>query len=150
MMELILLERIERLGNVGDIVTVRAGYGRNYLLPQERAIVANSANRKLFERRRELLEAKQRSALESAEAQAKALAELELTIARSTSDGTHLYGSISTADLAALLTKHGEEVSRRDILINEQIRTVGTHSFRVRLHPDVVATLSLQIEAENG
>jgi len=149
-MELILLERIERLGNVGDVVTVRAGYGRNYLLPQEKAIVASNANRKLFERRRALLEAKQHTALEQAQAQAQALAELELSISRSTSDGTHLYGSISTADLAALITAKGQEVSRRDILIDAHIRTVGNHSFRVRLHPDVVATLSLNIEAENG
>ncbi|MDX8414075.1 MAG: 50S ribosomal protein L9 [Mariprofundales bacterium] len=149
-MELILLERIERLGNVGDIVTVRAGYGRNYLLPQEKAIVANNANRKVFERRRALLEAKQHNALEKAQAQAKALAELELTISRSTSDGSHLYGSISTADLAALISEKGEEVSRRDILMGEHIRTIGTHDFRVRLHPDVVATLALTIEAENG
>jgi len=149
-MELILLERIERLGNVGDVVNVRAGYGRNYLLPQEKAIVANNANRKLFERRRDLLEANQRTALEQAQAQAKLLAELDLTVSRSTSDGSHLYGSISTADLAALLVAQGQEVSRRDILIGEHIRTVGTHSFRVRLHPDVVATLSLHIEAENG
>ena len=149
-MELILLERIERLGNVGDIVTVRAGYGRNYLLPQEKAIVANAANRKLFERRRALLEAKQRTALEQAQAQAETLAKMELSITRSTSDGSHLYGSISTNDLAALITEQGQEVSRRDILIDEHIRTVGTHSFRVRLHPDVVATISLQIEAENG
>jgi len=149
-MELILLERIERLGNVGDVVTVRAGYGRNYLLPQEKAIVANSANRKLFERRRALLEAKQRTALEQAQAQAEALAKLELTLSRSTSDGNHLYGSISTADLAALISEQGEEISRRDILIDEHIRTVGSHTFRVRLHPDVMATLSLQVEAENG
>jgi len=149
-MELILLERIERLGNVGDVVTVRAGYGRNYLLPQEKAIAANSANRKVFERRRALLEAKQHNALEKAQAQAKALAELELTISRSTSDGSHLYGSISTADLAALITEKGEAVSRRDILMDEHIRTIGTHDFRVRLHPDVVATLALTIEAENG
>ncbi len=149
-MELILLERIERLGNVGDIVHVRPGYGRNYLLPQEKAIVANSANRKLFERRRALLEAKQRSALEAAQAKAEELAKLELSIARSTSDGTHLYGSVSTADLAALINEQGHEVSRRDILIDEHIRTVGTHSFRVRLHPDVVATLTLHIETENG
>jgi len=149
-MELILLERIERLGNVGDAVTVRAGYGRNYLLPQEKAIVSNNANRKLFERRRALLEAKQHNALEKAQAQAKTLTGLELTIARSTSDGSHLYGSISTADLAALLTEKGEAVSRRDILMNTHIRTIGSHDFRVRLHPDVVATLSLIIEAENS
>ncbi len=149
-MELILLERIERLGNVGDVVQVKPGYGRNYLLPKQKAIVANSANRKLFERRRALLEAKQRTALEAAQAQAEKLAALELSIFRSTSDGTHLYGSISTADIAALIAEQGEEVSRRDILIDEHIRTVGRHEFRVRLHPDVVATMSLQVEAENG
>jgi len=150
-MELILLERIERLGNVGDVVQVKAGYGRNYLLPQNKAIIANSANRKLFERRRAQLEARQRTALEAAQARAEKLGALALSLSRATSDGTHLYGSVSTADIAALIAEaSGEEISRRAILIDDHIRTVGEHHFRVRLHPDVVAEMTLTIEAENG
>ncbi|RMH52170.1 MAG: 50S ribosomal protein L9 [Zetaproteobacteria bacterium] len=149
-MELILLERIERLGNVGDVVRVKDGYGRNYLLPKKKAIVANSANRKLFERRRALLEEKQRSVLEAAQARAERLGALALTTTRATSDGTHLYGSVTTSDIAALIAEAGEEIHRRDILIDEPIRTLGTHRFRVRLHPDVVAEMHLTVEPENG
>lgn len=144
-MELILLERIERLGNVGDIVRVRPGYGRNYLLPQGKALIANAANRKLFERRRELLEARQRSELEQAQSRAEAMGALELIVERSTSDGTHLYGSVTTSELAALLREQGHEVNRRAILLDAPIRSIGEHTFRVRLHPDVVAELRLQV-----
>ncbi|MDQ6951580.1 MAG: 50S ribosomal protein L9 [Mariprofundales bacterium] len=149
-MELILLERIERLGNVGDVVNVKAGYGRNFLLPQGKAITANVANRKVFERQRVQLEAKHQSVLEQAKAQAVALAALTLTSTRATSDGEHLYGAISTNDLASLIAEQGSEVSRRTILIDAPIRSIGVHHFRVRLHPDVVADLELTIEAANS
>jgi len=149
-MELILLERIERLGNVGDVVNVKAGYGRNYLLPQGKAIAANAANRKVFERQRSQLEAKHDTLLAQARTKSDLLAVLELSAIRATSDGEHLYGAISASDLAGLIAEQGQEVSRRTILIDEPIRTIGAHSFRVRLHPDVIATLKLTIEAANS
>jgi len=148
-MELILMERIERLGNVGDEVSVRAGFGRNYLLPQGKAVEANDANRKLFERRRHILESQQKDELGRAEAQSKAMAKLELTVKRAASDAEHLYGSVSTHDLAELLSEAGLAVERRQILLDDQIKTVGEHAFRVRLHPDVTADLSVTVEAEN-
>ncbi|MDX8409729.1 MAG: 50S ribosomal protein L9 [Mariprofundales bacterium] len=149
-MELILLERIERLGNVGDVVAVKAGYGRNFLLPQGKAIAANAANRKKFERQRAQLEAKQHNALEQAQAQAEKLGAIALTITRATSDGSHLYGAISTTDLASLLSEQGQDVSRRNILVDQAIRTVGEHTFRIRLHPDVVAEMRLTIAATDS
>lgn len=147
-MQLILLERVERLGNVGDVVRVRPGYGRNYLIPQGKAILATEANRKIFERRRALLEAEQQALLQQAQAQADKLAGLELVISRPTSDGQHLYGSVSTADIAALLHEQGHEIPRRAILLDEQIKTVGEFPFRVRLHPDVVAELTIKVASE--
>jgi len=150
MMQLILLERVEGLGNVGDEVNVRAGYGRNFLLPQGKAIAANEGNRKLFERRRKVLEAKQQDVLEAAKAKATQLSGLSLSITRATSDGEHLYGSVTTTDLAELLTEAGQDVERRNILLDEQIKVVGEHGFRVRLHPDVVAELTVKVEAENA
>jgi len=149
-MQLILLERIERLGNVGDEVNVRNGFGRNFLIPGGKALPATDANRQLFERRRHILEEKQSTALEQAQAMAKTLAELELTITRATSDGEHLYGSISTADLAALLSDAGHPFERRQIIVDEAIKTVGEYSFRVRLHPDVFASLNVSIEPEHA
>jgi len=148
-MQLILLERVDGLGNVGDEVNVKAGYGRNFLLPQEKAIVANDGNRKVFERRRTVLEAKHQDELSKAQATATKLADIELSVIRATSDGKSLYGSVTSNDLAGLLADAGYEVARRFILLDEQIKTVGEHAFRVRLHPDVTASLSIKVEAES-
>ncbi|MDQ7003837.1 MAG: 50S ribosomal protein L9 [Ghiorsea sp.] len=147
-MELILLERVEGLGNVGDEVKVRAGYGRNFLLPQQKAVPANAGNRKVFERRRSVLEEQQRNVLETAQVAAEKMSALDLTVTRATSDGTHLYGSIGANELAELVNLEGFDVARRDILQDEPIKAVGDQTFRVRLHPDVVATIKIVVEAE--
>ncbi len=149
-MQLILLERVEGLGNVGGEVTVRAGYGRNFLIPQGKAIIATDGNRNLFERRRAVLEAKQMSTLEAAQADAAKLNDVELSIVRSTSDGEHLYGSVTTNELAELLTEAGHATARRNILLDEQIKTVGEHPFRVRLHPDVTAEMTIKVESQSA
>lgn len=147
-MELILLERVEGLGNVGDEVKVRDGYGRNFLLPQQKAVSANASNRKVFERRRSVLEEQQRSVLETAQAESEKLSSLNLTVIRATSDGTHLYGSIGSNELAELINAEGYDVARRNILQDSPIKEVGEQEFRVRLHPDVVATIKIVVEAE--
>lgn len=147
-MQLILLERVAGLGNVGDEVSVRPGYGRNYLIPQGKATEATPGNRKIFERRRAQLEKKQAEELAKAKAEAEKLAGLSLEIVRATSDGQHLYGSVSTHDLAELLNEHGHQVERSNILLDAQIKEVGEHGFRVRLHPDVTAELTVKVESE--
>jgi len=147
-MQLILLERVAGLGNVGDEVSVRPGYGRNFLIPQGKATEANAGNRKTFERRRAQLEAKQQEVLAKAKAEAEKLADLNLEIIRATSDGQHLYGSVSTHDLAELLNGHGHTLERSNILLDAQIKEVGEHHFRVRLHPDVTADLTIKVESE--
>jgi len=147
-MQLILLERVEGLGNVGDEVNVRPGYGRNFLLPNGKATLATDGNRRTFERRRAQLEKKQEEVLATAKAEAAKLAVLTLEVIRATSDGKHLYGSVSTHELADLLNANGQHVERRNILLDEQIKTVGEHNFRVRLHPDVTAELTIKVESE--
>ncbi len=147
-MQLILLERVEGLGNVGDEVNVRPGYGRNFLLPQGKATVADAGNRKVFERRRALLESKQAEVLAAAKAEASKLEGLTLEVVLATSDGKHLYGSVGAAELAALLKENDFAVERRNILQDEHIKEVGNHTFRVRLHPDVTATLSITVTSE--
>jgi len=147
-MELILLERVEGLGNVGDEVKVRDGYGRNFLLPQNKAVPADNSNRKVFERRRAVLEEQQRTVLEAAQAEAEKMSSLNLTVVRATSDGKHLYGSIGANELAALIKEEGYDVERRDILQDAPIKEVGEQEFRVRLHPDVMATIKIVVEAE--
>lgn len=147
-MQLILLERVEGLGNVGDEVTVRPGYGRNYLIPNGKASLATAGNRSVFERRRAQLEKRQEEVLAAAKAEAEKMSDLALEIVRATSDGTHLYGSVSTVDLAQLLSANGYSVERRNILLDDQIKRVGDHEFRVRLHPDVTASLSIKVTSE--
>ena len=147
-MQLILLERVEGLGNVGDEVTVRPGYGRNYLIPNGKASLATAGNRSIFERRRAQLEKKQEEVLAAAKAEAAKMAGLTLEIVRATSDGKHLYGSVSTHDLAELMTENGYAVERRNILLDDQIKVVGEHQFRVRLHPDVTADLTITVSSE--
>ncbi|MDX8389212.1 MAG: 50S ribosomal protein L9 [Mariprofundaceae bacterium] len=148
-MDVILLERVERLGNVGDEVTVRPGYGRNFLLPHGKAIISDAANRTVFERRRSTLEANQHNEFEKATAEAEKMSTLDYSVVRSTSDGEHLYGSVSTGDLATLMTEAGFSVQRRQILLDDQIRQVGEHAFRVRLHPDVTADLKVKVADES-
>ncbi|ATX79291.1 LSU ribosomal protein L9P [Mariprofundus aestuarium] len=147
-MQLILLERVEGLGNVGDEVNVRPGYGRNYLIPNGKASLATAGNRSVFERRRAQLEKKQDEVLATAKTDAEKLSVLTLEIVRATSDGKHLYGSVSTHDLAELLTESGSPVERRNILLDDQIKVVGDHQFRVRLHPDVTAELTIKVTSE--
>jgi len=147
-MQLILLERVEGLGNVGDEVNVRPGYGRNFLLPQGKAAVADAGNRKVFERRRDLLESKQADVLAQAKTEAAKLEGLQMEVVLATSDGNHLYGSVGAAELSALLKDNGFSVERRNILQDEHIKEVGEHAFRVRLHPDVTADLSIMVTSE--
>jgi large subunit ribosomal protein L9 len=149
-MQLILLERVEGLGNVGDEVSVRPGYGRNFLIPQGKATLASAGNRKVFERQRAQLEAKQMDILSLAKAEAEKLADLNLEVVRATSDGKHLYGSVGTSDLAELLNENGHTIARRNILLDTQIKVVGEHNFRVRLHPDVTADLTIKVESESN
>jgi large subunit ribosomal protein L9 len=149
-MQLILLERVEGLGNVGDEVSVRPGYGRNFLIPQGKATLASAGNRKVFERQRAQYEAKQTDALGLAKTEAGKLAELALEVVHATSDGQHLYGSVGTNELAELLNENGHTIARRNILLDAQIKTVGEHHFRVRLHPDVTADLSIKVESESN
>jgi len=147
-MQVILLERVAGLGNVGDEVKVRPGYGRNFLIPQGKASEATDGNRKIFDRRRTQLESKQQETLAKAKAEAATLAGLSLEIVRATSDGQHLYGSVNTHDLAELLNTQGHEFERSNILLDTQIKEVGEHTFRVRLHPDVTADLTIKVESE--
>jgi large subunit ribosomal protein L9 len=147
-MQLILLERVEGLGNVGDEVNVRPGYGRNFLLPQGKANIADAGNRKIFERRRALLEQKQADVLAQAKVEATKLEGLKLEVVLATSDGKHLYGSVGSTELALLLKDNDFAVERRSILLDEAIKMVGEHSFRVRLHPDVTAELTITVESE--
>ncbi|MAJ92353.1 MAG: 50S ribosomal protein L9 [Rhodospirillaceae bacterium] len=136
-MDVILLERIERLGQMGDVVTVKPGFARNYLLPRKKALRATEANRAGFDQQRAQLEAENLKHREEAERVAKGMAGLTVVIVRQASDSDQLYGSVTPRDVAAGITDAGVTADRRQIKLDRPIKTVGMHSVRVDLHPEV-------------
>ena len=148
-MEVILLEKIGKLGNLGDKVNVKSGFGRNYLLPQGKAVAATEANVARFEERRAELEKAASEKLASAESRAAALNELVVTIAANAGDEGKLFGSIGSKDIADAITAAGTAVEKSEVrLPNGVIRAVGQFEIDVQLHPEVTATISLNVEAE--
>ena len=136
-MDVILLERIERLGQMGDVVTVKPGFARNYLLPRKKALRATEANRAVFDQQRAQLEAENLKHREEAEHVAKGMAGLTVVIVRQASDSDQLYGSVTPRDIAAGISDAGVTADRRQIKLDRPIKTVGMHSVRVDLHPEV-------------
>ncbi len=147
-MKVILRTDVENLGSLGDLVEVRPGYGRNYLLPQGYAMLATPANLKVFELERKKLEAKTQALRSAASSLADKIAATNVTIAMRVGDNDKLYGSVTTNMIADALLERGVEVDRRRILLDAPIRALGEYSVRVRLHADVVAELPLAVIAE--
>lgn len=144
-MEIILLERITRLGQMGDVVRVRDGYARNFLLPQGKALRANKANLERFERERVQLEAQNLERRTEAEAVAGKLAGQSFIAIRSAGDTGQLYGSVSTRDIAELMTEGGFTVTRTQVQLNQPIKTLGVHEVAIGLHPEVEMTVSINV-----
>ncbi|AYF89794.1 50S ribosomal protein L9 [Pseudomonas sp. JS3066] len=147
-MEVILLEKIANLGNLGDKVNVKAGYGRNFLLPKGKATAATAANVAAFEARRAELEKQAADKKAAAEARAAQLSELEVTITASAGDEGKLFGSIGTHDIADALTAAGVPVAKAEVrLPNGTIRQVGEYDVALHLHTDVEAAVKLIVVA---
>ena len=145
-MEVILLQRIARLGDLGDKVAVKPGYGRNYLLPQKKAIAATAANLAAFEARREELERAADSVLFEAKQRAKALSELSIAIPVQAGEEGKLYGSVTVRDIAKAVNEAGVPIERAEIRLPEgPIRELGDHQVRLHLHPEVDLHLPLKI-----
>ncbi len=144
-MQVILLERIERLGQMGDVVTVKPGYARNYLLPQKKALRATEANRTRFETERTQLEAQNLERKGEADSVAEKLDGVSVTLIRAASDSGQLYGSVTARDIAASLTEAGFTVSRNQVLMERPVKTLGIFDFRIRLHPEVTSTVSVNV-----
>ena len=148
-MEVILLEKIGKLGGLGDQVNVKAGFGRNYLIPQGKAVPATADNVAKFEERRAELEKAATEKLTSAEARAEQLNEKEVSIVAKAGDEGKLFGSIGTRDIADVITAAGVEVEKAEVRLPEgAIRTVGEFDIAVQLHPEVTATVKLAVVAE--
>jgi len=144
-MEVILLERISRLGQMGDTVRVKDGFGRNFLLPQGKALRANAANKKKFEGQRAQLEARNLERKSEATAIAETLDGMSFIVVRSAGETGQLYGSVSTRDIADLLTAGGFSVSRNQVELNQPIKAIGLTNIVIALHPEVEVTITLNV-----
>jgi large subunit ribosomal protein L9 len=148
-MEIILLEKVHNLGNLGDKVKVKAGYGRNFLIPQKKAVPANKANLVEFEKRRQQLEKQAEEKLAAAQARKTALEKLQVSITAKAGDEGKMYGSIGTRDLAQAISAAGTQVDKNEIrLPNGVIRHLGDYSIDLQLHTDVSATVSVSVVQE--
>ena len=147
-MKVILIEDIPALGDLGAIVEVRPGYGRNFLIPQGKALLATPANISQFEKRRVRLEQLKQKEKEQAQGLAARLQELSLTITQRAGEGERLYGSVTTTQIAEALAQQGMEVDRKKIELAEPIKTLGVYEAVVRLGSDVKATVKVAVVPE--
>jgi large subunit ribosomal protein L9 len=144
-MQVILLERIGRLGQMGDVVTVKDGFARNFLLPQGKALRATEANRKRFERDRAQLEARDLELKSEAQGVSGKLDGKSFIVIRQAGDTGQLYGSVSTRDIATAVTEGGFSVERRQVMLDRPIKTLGLHAIRVLLHAEVAPRITVNV-----
>jgi large subunit ribosomal protein L9 len=144
-MQIILLERIEKLGTIGDVVTVKDGFARNYLLPQKKALRANDANRQVFEANRERLEAENAERRDEAAKTGATVDGAEVVLIRASSNSGQLYGSVNVRDIAAALQEQGFEVDKRQVVMGSPIKAIGLHDVTVQLHPEVRVTVKANV-----
>jgi len=144
-MQVILLERLGRLGQMGDVVTVKDGFARNYLLPQGKALRATEANRKRFESERGQLEARDLELKSEAQAVAAKIEGQRFIVIRQAGDTGQLYGSVSTRDIAAAVTEGGFSIERRQVMLDRPIKTLGLHEIRLQLHAEVEPHISVNV-----
>jgi len=143
--DLILLQRVEKLGQMGELVSVKPGYARNFLLPQGKGVRATKANKERFERERAQLEAQNLKRREEAERVAERVAGLTVTLIRQASDSGALYGSVSSRDLSDATTAAGLTISRAQVLLVHPIKALGISHVRVELHPEVIIDVTVNI-----
>ena len=144
-MEVILLERIEKVGKLGDVVKVKAGFARNYLLPQNKALRANKKNLSIYEKEKEKYEKLNNEKLSAAEKIAKKMKSISINIIKHASDSGQLYGSVSARDIAEELNNQGHNIEKRQIVLKSVIKNVGQHEVRVVIHPEFIINISVNI-----
>ncbi len=144
-MNVILLERVAKLGNMGEVVSVREGYARNYLLPQKKALWASKSNVAAFEQQKADLEARNEETKREAQGLAKDLEGQQFVVIRAASDGGALYGSVSTRDVAEAAAEDGFEIDRRQVALGAPIKYLGLHKATVTLHPEVEIEIELNV-----
>ena len=144
-MDIILLQRIEKLGSIGDVVTVKDGYARNFLLPQKKALRANEANKKVFEANRDRLEKENAERRTEAEKSGEKGAGEEIILIRAASNTGQLYGSVNVRDIAASLGEKGHEIDKKQVIMGDPIKSIGMHEVRIDLHPEVSVTIKANV-----
>ena len=144
-MEVILLERVEKLGQIGDVVTVKNGFARNYLLPNKKALRANESNKKLFEANRSRIEADNAERRGEAEKSAKDVDGKTVQLIRQASNTGQLYGSVSARDIVEALEAEGAKVAKSQIVLDRPIKAIGVHEVKVALHPEVTALVKVNV-----
>jgi large subunit ribosomal protein L9 len=144
-MKVVLLERVENLGHIGDIATVKDGFARNFLLPRHKALRATAANLKVFEAQKDQIVARNAAAKASAEKQAGDLDGSTYVIIRQAGDSGQLYGSVNARDVSEAVAEAGGKVERNQIVLDTPIKTLGIHALKVRLHAEVSITISVNV-----
>ena len=144
-MQVILLERVAKLGQMGEVVDVKPGYARNFLLPQKKALRANAANKKVFEANRERLEKENAERRGEAEKAGEKIAGAEIVLIRASSNAGQLYGSVNVRDIVAGLEAQGHEVDKKQVVMGSPIKTIGMHDVTVALHPEVHVTVKANV-----
>lgn len=144
-MQVILLERIGRLGQMGDVVTVKDGYARNFLLPKGKALRANKPNMERFEKERVQLEAHNLEMKKEADSVAASMDGASVVVIRQAGDSGQLYGSVSTRDIATDVTNAGFEIKRQQVMLDSPIKTLGLHLVRILLHPEVEVEVTVNV-----
>jgi large subunit ribosomal protein L9 len=144
-MEVILLERVEKLGAIGDVVKVKDGFARNFLLPNKKALRSNAANRKVFEANRARIEADNASRRGDAEKEAGNFNDVSVTLIRQASNTGQLYGSVAVRDLVEAITADGHKVNKAQIVLDRPIKSIGVYEIKVALHPEVAVTVKVNV-----
>jgi large subunit ribosomal protein L9 len=144
-MDVILLERIEKLGSIGDVVKVKNGYARNFLLPNGKALRANESNRKVFEANRATIEAQNDERRAAAVEESKKVDGARIQLIRQASNAGQLYGSVSARDLAEALEAQGHKIAKNQIVLDKPIKAIGVQEVRIALHPEVSVTISVNV-----
>lgn len=144
-MQVILLERVEKLGQIGDVVTVKDGFARNFLLPRKKALRANEANRKVFEANRERIEADNATRRSEAETASKSVDGKSVTLIRQASNTGQLYGSVSVRDIVEALEADGAKVTKSMVILDRPIKSIGVETVKIALHPEVSVTVKVNV-----
>ncbi|WP_380785660.1 50S ribosomal protein L9 [Sphingomonas sp. R86521] len=144
-MDVILLERVEKLGAIGDVVKVKDGYARNFLLPNKKALRSNEANRKVFESNRARIESDNASRRSDAETEAKTFTDATVTLIRQASNTGQLYGSVAVRDLVDALNADGHKVPKAAIVLDKPIKSIGVYTVKVALHPEVSVAVKVNV-----